>query len=95
MERALCNGTDSIASLLHDPTDPTGQRVVAETTEQVDGMLAAYEIDRRLPRIIYMRKRRMTYRQIGYAIDRSGKTAHTLLKKVTPKLLRACGLSVK
>ena len=77
---------------LMDPNDPTGKREIAANTEQIEAMLAAAEVDNRLPRIIYLRKRGKSYREIGKLCGISKQTCYRLLASVTPKLLRKCGL---
>ena len=85
------------ASPLHDPTDPTCQREIAKNRDEVDAMLEAHAIDARLPRILYLRKQRKPLREIGRLMEPtiSHVTVNKILSKLTPKLLRACGLSTK
>lgn len=82
-----------MADRLTDPTDPTGQRVIADTLDEIDAMLEAAEIDNRLPRIIYFRRRGLSYRAIDKACHCGPMVCYRLLKSVTPSLLHACGLS--
>ena len=82
---------DACAPLL-DPSDPTGAAEIAKNRDEVDAMLEAAAIDPRLPRLIYFRKRGKTLRQMGEACGISAMQCDRILKNVTPKLLRACGL---
>lgn len=86
---------DRFADRLCDPTDPTGQRVIAETRAEIDAMLEAASIDARLPRIIYLRKREATWAAVGKACNLPPMTCYRILKSVKRKLLAACGLRTK
>ena len=77
---------------LMDPTDPTGKQEIARNRDEIDAMLALAEIDPRLPRIVYMRKRRVAYREIGRKCGMGHMAVARLLQSVTPNLLHACGL---
>lgn len=82
---------------LYDQHDPTGQRVIAQNRDQVEAMLEAAAIDPRLPRIIYMRRRGKSLRDIAASMqpNMSHMQVTRLLAKVTRKLLRECGLRKK
>ena len=79
---------------LYDPTDPTGQRVIAQNLDEVDAMLAAAEIDPRLPKLIYLRKRGMTHRAIGQSMQPRIResTVRKIINLCDRNLLIACGL---
>ena len=79
---------------LLDPTDPTGNRSICKNRDEVDAMLAAAEIDPRLPKIIYLKKQGLSNRVIGRQIipPVCEKTVRNLLNKSARKDLRACGL---
>ena len=91
MEVCLDKGANLTMSL----HDPTGQTIVAFDEDEVDAMLEAAEIDPRLPRIIYLRKQRQTYRAIGTAMGIDASTCNRILHSATRKLLRRCGLRRK
>ena len=86
---------DKGATLTQSLHDPSGQYTVADTLDEVDAMLEAAEIDARLPRIIYLRKQRKSYRVIGADIGVSHMECYRILHSVTRKLLRRCGLRRK
>ena len=79
---------------LLDPTDPTGNRSICKNRDEVDAMLAAAEIDPRLPKIIMLRKLGKPYREIcaTVGVEMNHMKCYRLLHSVTPKLLRECGL---
>ena len=79
---------------LYDPTDATGNRAICKNRDEVDAMLAAAEIDPRLPKIIYLRKQGLSYRAIGRSMTpiTSDQTCRRLLNRVARKDLQACGL---
>ena len=96
--KCMAGGLDDgerVDDYLHDPTDPTGNRAIAKTADEVDAMLEAHAIDPRLPKIIYLRKRGMTFREIAPRGGMSYQTVDNLLKSLTPNLLRQCGLYIK
>lgn len=86
---------ERMSDRLSDPTDPTGQRAISETADETDAMLEAAEIDYRLPKIIYLRRRGKSWCEIGRACKCSHMTCYRIIHLVTPKLLRACGLQEK
>lgn len=79
---------------LLDPTDPTGQREICRNLDEIDAMTEAADIDPRLPKIIYLRKRGQTYRQIAAAMEPgiSHQAVDKILAKLTRKHLRRCGI---
>jgi len=81
------------AGPLRNPDNPAQE--VAENREQVAAMLDAAGIDARLPKVIFLRKQGKSYRQIAKACGFSVFTANTIMQKLTPKLLRECGLRGK
>lgn len=96
MQRAMRAGEgEHFADQLTDPTDPTGQRLIADSRDEIDAMLEAASVDPRLPRIIYLRKRDWTYRAIGKALRVSKSSVDRILRLGTPNLLHACGLRTK
>ncbi len=80
------------ADRLCDPTDPTGRTLITRTRDETDAMLEAAEIDGRLPKIIYLRKRGLTIRKLAPQCGCDESTCRRLLKRAAPNLLRACGL---
>lgn len=80
---------------VHDPTDPTGHRVVCRTRGEMAAMIEAAAIHPKLPKIIYMRKRHKTYRDIGKECHIDEKTVRNILRKSARNLLRECGLPIK
>jgi len=62
------------------------------TAIQLDAMRDAFDIDERLPRIIYMRRAGHTFRDIGQRMGMTHMACYRLLNSVTPKLLNLCGL---
>lgn len=86
---------EKVSDYLHDPTDPTGRNAVAKTADEVDAFMEAYAIDPRLPKIIYLRRRKQTLRQIGCACKISHEMVDKILQKLTPNHLRRCGLRIK
>jgi len=90
--RATLRKGEHIRDMLHDPTDPTGRRTIARNADEIDAMMEAHGIDARLPRIIYWRKRGLTYRSIAVRCGISDCAVSNILRKLTPKLLIACGL---
>ena len=92
---AALAGDERVSDCLHDPTDPTGHAVICKTADEVDAMLEAYAIDPRLPRIIYMRRKGKSWRDIGKACGLSYMQCDRIFANVTPNLLRACGLRIK
>lgn len=77
---------------LLDPTDPTGQAEICRNRDEIEAMQQAYEVDERLPRIIYLRRKGKTLRQIGAECGLDAATCNRILARATPNLLRACGL---
>ena len=80
---------------LYDPNDPTGSGVIAANRNEVEAMLEAGAIDKRLPKIIYLRKRGKSLREVANACDCGKSTVDRLLRLGTPNLLRECGLHIK
>ena len=80
---------------LYDPNDPTGSGVIAANRNEVEAMLEAGAIDKRLPKIIYLRKRGKSLREVANACDCGKSTVDRLLRLGTPNLLRECGLQRK
>jgi len=72
---------------LYDPTDPTGERVIASNRDEVQAMLELAAIDKRLPRIVYLRGQGKTLREIGRACGMCKDTAAKLLRKSTHNTL--------
>ncbi len=96
MQRCLKYGDgERMADMLCDPTDPTGQRIIAATRDEIDAMLEAFDIDKRLPRIIYLLKRGKSMRQIDRVSGFTKNTCGRLVASVAPNLLHACGLRTK
>lgn len=96
MQRCLKYGNgEGMDDMLCDPTDPTGQRIIAASRDEIDAMLEAFDIDKRLPRIIYLRRRGTTYRLTACKIGIAESTVRKILAKCAPKLLQACGLRRK
>jgi len=62
------------------------------TAIQMDAMRDAFDIDPRLPRIIYMRRAGHTFRAIGREFDITAPAVYKILGRLTPKLLTLCGL---
>jgi hypothetical protein len=83
---------EKMSDRLSDPTDPTGRRAIAETVDEIDAMLEAAAIDSRLPRIIYLRRRRMSWRKVDKACNVTENTCRRLLDSVSLRLLKQCGL---
>lgn len=77
---------------LLDPNDPTGHAEICRNHDEVDAMLEAAEIDPRLPKIIYMRKRGRTHQSIGAQLGIGEAGVRKILQKCDSKLLRNCGL---
>jgi len=71
---------------------PDAWRELQITADEVDAMLEAMAIDERLPRIIFLRRKRKTYRQIAKVLNTDGKSCHRILMRATPNLLFRCGL---
>ena len=90
--RATLRKGEHIRDMLHDPTDPTGRRTIARNADEIDAMMEAHGIDARLPRIIYWRKRGLTYRAVAARCGVDASTCNRILALATPKLLRECGL---
>ena len=80
------------AEPLLDPTDPTGQREIARNLDEVDAMLEAMEVDRRLPRIIYLLRGKMTKVAAASECHMPESTLRHILCSCDGKLLRRCGL---
>ena len=81
---------------LYDPTDPNGERAIAKNRDETDAMIEAAAIHPQLPRIIMLRKRGKTQRDIAAACNFKSKTSVTkILKKAPCNLLRECGLHIK
>jgi DNA-directed RNA polymerase specialized sigma subunit len=72
---------------LYDPADPTGERVIARNRDEVDAMLELATIDKRLPRIVYLRAQKKTLREIGRDLGVSEKTIRNILAKSAPNPL--------
>lgn len=87
------DGEDEAAPLL-DPTDATGRREIARNRDEVDAMLYLAELDPRLPRLVYLRKRGLSLRAAGSAMrpPMADSSVRKLLKSCAPKTLQACGL---
>jgi hypothetical protein len=60
-----------------------------------DAMLEARDIDARLPKIIYLMRRDWSLRAIGKACKISHQTVDDIAKRLTPSLLKRCGLRAK
>ena len=82
---------------LYDPNDPTGAGVIAANRNEVVAMLDAGAIDKRLPKIIMLRKRGMSFRKIAAAMTPriNEKTVRNILSGSARNLLRECGLHIK
>ena len=82
---------------LYDPNDPTGAGVIAANRNEVVAMLDAGAIDKRLPKIIMLRKRGMSLQDIGRSMQ--PRISHTAVSNILGKLqckhLRECGLHIK
>jgi len=79
---------ERISDMLHGPCG----RVVAETADEVDAMLEAMEVDRRLPRIIYLLRGKMTKVAAASECHMPESTLRHILCSCDGKLLRRCGL---
>jgi len=66
---------------LYDPNDPTGAGVIAANRNEVEAMLEAGAIDKRLPKIIMLRKRGKTMRVVGSAVGIHHSTVTKILAK--------------
>ena len=87
---AACSGREESASeTLHDPT---GREVIARNSAEVSAMLEAAAIDPRLPRIIYLRRKKQSLRYIATQIHISAVSVYKILRKLTPNHMRECGL---
>jgi hypothetical protein len=62
---------------LLDPDDPNFE--ICRTLDEIDWMLDSAFIDKRLPRMIYLRKRRWTEARIGRDVGMSQSQVHKLL----------------
>lgn len=60
-----------------------------------DAMTQAYAIDPRLPKIIYLRRKKMPLRKVAESVGLSHVAVNNILDKLTPNLLRACWLRNK
>ena len=83
------------AGPLLDPSDPTGRREIAANADQVDAMMEAAQIDKRLPLIIYLRRRKMSFDAIGVRCGVTGVRVYQILDSLTSKQRQACGLRRK
>jgi hypothetical protein len=83
------------ADRLCDPTDPTGRRVIAETRDEIDAMLEARNIDARLPRIIYLRRRGRSWKAAGVACGITRQAVAKIVDRLPLSLLKRCGLRKK
>lgn len=85
---------EKVDDFLHDPNDPTGRAPIARNADEVDAMMEAFAIDPRLPKIIYLRKKGITYQKI--AAQMTPKIDYTtcirILRRAHYKLLHDCGL---
>jgi len=59
---------------------------------QMDAMRDAFDIDPRLPRIIYMRRAGHTMKHIGKEFGVTKQAVDKIIGRLTPKLLTLCGL---
>ena len=84
--------SEKVSDYLCDPTDPTGTQLICKSSDEIDSMLDAMALDERLPRIIYLRRKRKTIRQTANIMGISKSSVDRILKKGTRKLLRRCGL---
>ena len=66
---------------LMDPTDPTGRRVICKDRDEVDAMLSAATIHPQLPKMLYLRKRKKTLREIGRACGIGKSTVADLIER--------------
>lgn len=80
---------------LHDPTDPTGHLVVCRTHREMAAMLDALRLDKDLPKIIYLRKKGLTFRTIASVLKKPWSTVHKKWRLCTRNILRECGLPIK
>ena len=88
------HGADTAQAELKDPTDPDGRRVIAANSSEIDAMLFAGEVDPRLPKIIYLRKRGLSLRQIGRKLNPSlhPEECNRIIHKAPQEILKACGV---
>jgi hypothetical protein len=96
----LCAAAFCVARLIEadrlcDPTDPTGRRVIAETRDEIDAMLEARDIDARLPRIIYLRRRGRSWKAAGVACGITRQAVAKIVDRLPLSLLKRCGLRKK
>lgn len=79
-----------------NPVDPNSPAAFMQEMERnaafFDAMYEAFDIDPLLPRIIYLRIGGATYREVGKMCGISGMQCYRLMKSVTRKVLKACGL---
>lgn len=91
-----CVPSDMVdADVLHDPSDPSGQRVIAKTQAEISSLIEASHIDKRLPKILYLRMRGMSNRKIAKEFKRSHEWVAKILKKLPRNILEDCGLRKK
>ncbi len=53
---------------LMDPTDPTGQWEICKNLDEVDFMMRCAEIHPQLPKMLYLKKKKKSLRQIAEAV---------------------------
>ncbi len=68
---------------LHEPT--TGE-TICRCADEIDAFLEAMEIDPRLPRIIYLRRKRKSLSCIGNLYGVSKQAIDAALHRLTPKM---------
>ena len=72
--------------------DPTGKMVIANNSVEVSALLECAAMDSRLPMIIILRRKKMTFRDIATRLHINASTCNRILRRATPSLLRECGL---
>jgi hypothetical protein len=82
-----------------DLPDPDDRRALLDDLRRnldfMDAMQEAACINKRLPKIIYLRRQGKTLREIAKAVRCSNPHVARLLQQVAPNILRACGLQQK
>ena len=76
-----------------DPNSPDDlRRDLLQQADFLDAMEEAFQVDARLPKIIYLRRRGMTWREIGKLFDCDFSICNKIYHRATRKLLKSCGL---
>ena len=86
---------DAHAKIPHPDDREAMAAELAANADLFDAMQQASAIDARLPKIIYLRRRGQTLRQIGEECGMAFSLVNKILDKCTPNILHACGLRKK